>query len=175
MKRSLLGLTLVLAASAMLASPAMAQVSASDNIQVTGTVAGPLSVAGGNDLVFGVIIPGLARTILPSDPGAGTFLVSGQSGAGVQLTFPGLPTVISNGTPADDIPLTLSLVYNTANVPTGGTTINPAVTLNPTTALSTDATGVLYIFLGGTVTPAGAQTPGGYTNTFTLSAAYVNN
>jgi hypothetical protein len=175
MKRSLLGLTFVLVASAMLAAPAAAQTSASDNIQVTGTVAGPISVAAGNDLAFGVIIPGLARTILPSDPGAGTFTVSGQSGAGVQLTFPGLPTVLSNGTPADDIPLTLSLVYNTSNSLVGGTTINPAVVIDPTTTLSADPTGVLYVFLGGTVTPAGAQTPGDYSNTFTLTAAYVNN
>jgi len=173
MKRTLLGLAFVLAVSAMLAAPASAQVTASDNIAVTGTVAGALSVTGNSDLLFGIIIPGLARTILPSDPGAGTFTVNGQLGASVALTFPSLPTALQNGTPGDDIPLTLSLVYNTVNNATTGTTINPALT-TPTTAL--DATsGNLYIFLGGTVTPVGAQTPGGYSNTFTLQAAYVNN
>jgi hypothetical protein len=173
MKRSLLGLTFVLAASAMLAAPAMAQVSASDNIQVTGTVAGAISVTRGNDLTFGVIIPGLSRTINPWDPGAGTFTVSGQSGAGVQLTFPSTPVVMT-GTGLD-IPLGLQLVYNTANDPTGGSTIDPVATPNPITTLSSDATGVLYVFLGGTVTPDGAQAPGNYSATFTLSAAYVNN
>ncbi|MDH4044925.1 MAG: DUF4402 domain-containing protein [Gemmatimonadota bacterium] len=173
MKRTLLGLAVVLAAAAMLAAPASAQVTASDNIAVTGTVAGGLTVTGGNDLLFGIIIPGLARTIAPTDPGAGTFLVNGEPGASVQLTFPSLPTAIGNGTPADDIPLTLSLVYNTANNAATGTTIDPSVT-TPTTSLEA-VSGDLYIFLGGTVTPAAAQTPGGYTNTFTLQAAYVNN
>jgi hypothetical protein len=173
MKRSLLGLTFVLVASAMLAAPAAAQVSATSTIQVTGTVAGAISVTGGNPLQFGVIIPGLARTITPASPSAGTFTVGGQSGAGVQLTFPALPTVMTG--PGVDIPLGLALVYHTANDPTGGTTIDPAVTTNPITALSTDNPGVLYVFLGGTVTPDGAQAPGSYSATFTLTAAYVNN
>lgn len=173
MKRTLLGIAFGLAVSAMLAAPASAQVTASDNIAVTGTVAGGLTVTGGNDLLFGIIIPGLARTIAPTDPGAGTFLVNGEPGASVQLTFPGLPTAIGNGTPADDIPLTLSLVYNTANNAATGTTIDPSVT-TPTTSLEA-VSGDLYIFLGGTVTPAAAQTAGAYTNTFTLQAAYVNN
>jgi hypothetical protein len=173
MNRSLLGLAFLLVTSAMLAAPAAAQVSASDNIQVTGTVAGPIAVTAGNDLAFGVIIPGLARTINPWDPGAGTFTVSGQSGAGVQLTFPSTPVVMT-GT-GIDIPLGLQLVYNTANDPSGGSTIDPVATPNPITTLSSDATGLLYVFLGGTVTPDAAQVPGSYSATFTLSAAYVNN
>jgi len=173
MKRSVISLAFGLAVAAMLAAPASAQTTASDNIQVTGTVAGALTVTGGNDLQFGIIIPGLARTIQPTDPGAGTFVVNGEGGASVQLTFPALPTFIGNGTPADNIPLALSLVYNTVNDATTGTTINPSVT-TPTTALEA-VSGDLFIFLGGTVTPAGAQAAGAYTNTFTLQAAYVNN
>jgi hypothetical protein len=173
MKRGLIGLTMGFAVAAMSTAPAAAQTTASDAIQVTGTVAGALTVTGSSDLQFGIIIPGLARTILPSDPGAGTFLVSGQPGASVQLTFPTLPTFIGNGTPADDIPLALSLVYNTVNNATTGTTVDPSAT-TPTTSLEA-VSGNLYIFLGGTVTPAGAQTPGAYANTFTLQAAYVNN
>ena len=173
MKRILLGLAVAYAALAVSATPAAAQTTASDAIQVTGTVAGALTVAAGNDLVFGVIIPGLARAVLPTDPGAGTFLVNGEPGAGVQLTFPALPTEITG--PGADIPLTLSLVYNTANDATTGTTIDPS-TVTPTTALSAGVGGGdLFIFLGGTVSPAVGQTAGSYANTFTLQAMYVNN
>ncbi|HEX5633960.1 MAG TPA: hypothetical protein VFX50_12065, partial [Gemmatimonadales bacterium] len=58
---------------------------------------------------------------------------------------------------------------NTSNLPTGGTSFTPSASAQSATF---SAGGALWVFLGGTVTPATNQLPGLYTGTVTLTAVY---
>ena len=59
----------------------------SASIQATATVLSALSVAAGNNLVFGNVTPGVNKTIAITDGGAGTFTVTKAASSGVTLSL----------------------------------------------------------------------------------------
>lgn len=166
MKHGLMQPSLAVAALlAGLAPVAMAQ-SNSGSITATAIVQQPISVTGAVNLSFGNVFPGVAATVALTDAGAGRFDVAGQANAPVTLAFTTLPGNLASG--ANNLPIVFTSGYNPSNSAAGATSFAPGS--GATTALS--GTGTLFVFLGGTVTPAVNQAAGTYTGTITLQVTY---
>jgi hypothetical protein len=161
-----IGLALVLTA----ASVAQAQPN-SAGITASATVLSPLTVLWDSDLDFGNVFPGVAAAVAITDAGAGGWSVTGASGAEVALSFT-LPANLTSG--GNNLPIAFAAGdagHNTADLPGGATTFDP--TGGATTNLSVGPPGELWVWIGGTVTPAVNQPAGVYTNTVTLTVDYT--
>jgi spore coat protein U-like protein len=148
-----------------LTSTAAAQ-SNSGSITATALVQQPINVNGAVNLSFGNVFPGVNKAVLLTDAGAGRFDVTGQASTPVNLAFTALPTNLANG--GNNLPVSFSSGYNTSNSAAGATSFAPGS--GASTSLS--GTGALFVFLGGTVTPAVNQAAGTYTATVTLQVTY---
>ena len=138
------------------------------NITASATVLSVISVANGGNLLFGNVTPGVAKTILATGAGAGRFDVTGGNSAAVNLTFTTLPANLTFG--ANNLPIgTWTGLTNTINSQSGGTAFTPSAVAQ---AATTSATGLLFVFVGATVTPGGAQVAGAYTGTVTMGVVY---
>jgi hypothetical protein len=136
-------------------------------IQATATVDEALTLTAGNDLDFGLVIPGFTKTVLVTDGTAGTFQISGGNGLEVAFSFSPLTSPLTFG--ANTLPISYTGVHNTANDAATGTGFDP--TVGATTVLS--GSGDLYIFLGGTVDASAGPPAGTYQGDVTLTAAYT--
>lgn len=143
------------------------------DILATANVLQPLVVSNNlNDLDFGDVFPGVAKSIAYSDATAGQWSVNGYLGAEVQMSFTLPANLVSGG---NNLPISFAATdagYNTANAVGGATTFDPAA--GATTNLDAGS-GDLFVWLGGTVTPAGAQPAGVYSNTVSLDVVYTGN
>lgn len=162
MKKLILTLALV-----AMGSVAYAQ---SANISATAAVQTPLSISGVDNLQFGTVFPGVNKTIARTDPGAGTFDITGQASATVFLNFT-LPTNLANPTPTN-MPISFSATSAGTNTTD---TQGSAVDTDPNAAnisKTLSAGGALFVWIGGTVEPTINQEAGTYTGTVTLAVAY---
>lgn len=127
------------------------------------------------DLDFGSVIKGVSTTVLPTAATAGAWQVTGGANAFVIISFT-LPTVLTNiqALPGSTMPITFSAtsaVWNRANNnPAAGTPFDPAV--GTVGRLGPPPNPNMYIWLGGTVSPAAAAKPGIYQGTVVLSLSY---
>lgn len=165
MKRLMQPSLALVALVAGLMSSAAAQ-SNSGSITATAQVQQPVNVLGAVNLAFGNVFPGVNKAVLLTDAGAGRFDVTGQASTPVNLAFTSLPTNLANG--GNNLPVAFSSGYNTSNSAAGATSF--ASGSGASTSLS--GTGALFVFLGGTVTPAVNQAAGTYTGTVTLQVTY---
>lgn len=163
--RTTIRVSAVLAALLSLAgSTARAQ---SANITATATVFQAMTVTGARTLDFGNVFPGVAKAIGVAAATSGRFDLTGQSSANVNLSFT-LPANLTSG--ANNLPIgTWTGCTNATNTTTGCTAFTPSASA---TASAFSGAGALFVFVGGTVTPAGNQASGTYTGTVTLTAAY---
>lgn len=154
------------------ARPALAQ---SASINVSANVQTPLTLTTLRQLDFTTVFPGLAKTVTAAGGAnsatSGLVQVAGQASAQVNVAFT-LPSNLQNG--ANLLPVSFGATsgcYNVANSATGCTAFNPAVALQQ----NLSGTGGLFVFLGGTVTPASTQVAGTYTGLVTMNVAYTGN
>jgi len=129
----------------------------------------PVAVTAVRNLEFTTVFPGVNETIAVTDLTAGKWLVTGDPGLDVDLTFPGLPATLLNGVVT--IPIVYAATdaaYHTSDDPGAATAFDPAV--GTTATLS--GTGELYVWIGGTVQPDETATAGVYGGTVTLDAIY---
>ncbi|MBK8003518.1 MAG: DUF4402 domain-containing protein [Gemmatimonadetes bacterium] len=153
-----------MAALLSLATAAQAQ---SANINATAVVYQAMTVTGARALDFGNVFPGVAKSIAVAAATSGRFDLTGQASANVNLTFT-LPTNLTSG--ANNLPIgTWTGCTNATNTTTGCTTFTPS---GSATASAFSGTGNLFVWVGGTVTPAANQAAGTYNGTVTLTAAY---
>ena len=138
------------------------------SISATATVQSPITVTGAQNLAFGNVFPGAAKTVAYSDAtNAGRFDVTGQGSAPVTYSF-ALPTNLTSG--GNNLPIGSWTGYlNTSNSTSGGSAITPSAT--PASA-TLSAGGALYVFVGATVTPPSNLPAGSYTGTVTLTVSY---
>jgi spore coat protein U-like protein len=154
-------------AAAFLSLAASAGNAQTGQITASANVLPSITVTGAQNLDFGNVTPGVASTVAVTAATAGRFDLLGQAAAPVNLTF-SLPTTLASG--LNTLPIgTWTGRVNTSNVPTGGTSFTPSASAQ---AATFSGAGELWVFLGGTVTPASNQTPGLYTGTVTLTAVY---
>jgi hypothetical protein len=166
--RSTVRIATAVALLAGVATAAHAQ-SQTASIIAQAVVQSPLNVTAGNNLEFGNVLPGVPKSVAATDPGAGTFRITGQSAFEVAMTYT-LPTNLSDGT--NDLPIgTWGGLHNGTNSTAG------AVSFAPTGVATADVygTGDIWVFLGATVTPGVNQPAGTYTGTIQLDVAYTGN
>jgi spore coat protein U-like protein len=155
--------------AALLALPgALAAQAAS--VTATANVLANITVADFQDLDFGDVIPGFGETVAPDDFGnVGVFHVTGAGTLEVSLDFGTLPTFLT-GPGVAELPLTFG-AGSAGYGPDAGTLTAP---FDPAAGANANLVNdELYVFIGGTVTAAVAQTPGTYTGTITLTVAYT--
>ena len=162
--RTLTRVSVTVAALLSLATAAQAQ---SANINATAVVYQAMTVTGARALDFGNVFPGVAKSIAVAAATSGRFDLTGQASANVNLTFT-LPTDLTSG--ANNLPIgTWTGCHAATNNTTGCTTFTPS---GSATASAFSGTGALFVWVGGTVTPAANQAAGTYNGTVTLTAAY---
>jgi len=157
--------TLVLALGAAVAARAQG---VNGSISATATVQSPITVTGAQNLAFGNVFPGVAKTVAYNDAtNAGQFSVTGQASTPVTYSF-SLPTNLTGG--GNNLPIGSWTGYvNTTSTTSGGLAITPSATPAGATL---SAGGALYLYVGGTVTPPSNLPAGSYTGTVTLTVAY---
>jgi hypothetical protein len=126
-----------------------------------------LTIQGDRNLAFGVVIQGVASSVVPSDPvKSGEFEFTSAIGKTIQIAFT-LPTRL-NGPAGATMPITFGA---TDAIAQGTAPTSKPVTFDPRSAktfnLVTSAR--ILVFLGGRVTPAAAQRTGSYSNTVTMT------
>ena len=157
----------VLALALVAAGAAAAQAQNNATMNVTANVFRPITVAADRPLVFGNVFPGQgAQGMALASPAAGHFSIAGEPSASVSMSFVVSP--LSQG--ANTLPLTLNATYNAIDN-AAGASIGSFVTPTATT-LSGGASGQLFVYVAGTVTPAANQAPGNYSGTIQLTVIY---
>ena len=134
-----------------------------------------MTVATLHDLNFGSVIKGVPTTVLPTAANAGEWQISGSANAFVIVSFT-LPTQLTNiqALPGSTMPIAFSGVSaiwrRSTNNPVGGTVFNPAI--GAVGRLGPPPNFNMYIWIGGTVTPALAAKPGIYQANVIVSLVY---
>jgi len=160
----------VLAFCGALASPAMAQRTASASIQALAFVQGvaPITATGVNDLNFGTVFAGATTGLTNLASQAGRFDITGEPGASVSVSF-ALPVELAGA--GGTIPIAFGATDGLEWDPFPGanTTFDPNV---PHLTALTGA-GTLTIGIAGSVSPPAGTTTGSYTGTITLTVSYL--
>jgi hypothetical protein len=124
------------------------------------------------DLDFGDVVRGVPATIPVNNAASGRFLIRGTRGAEVSLDFL-LPTVLTVG--SNTLPIGFSPTaagHYTLPQPQNAVLFDPHLTRITRLRASN---GFLYLWLGGTVSPAVTQAPGVYTGSITMVVSYTGN
>ena len=166
-----------LAGVATFAAAAQTAQAQSAAIPVSANVQTPLTVTKNTNLDFTSVFPGVAKTVNSRTNGlasatAGYVTVQGQALAQVAVSFVFPAPLVLNHVGGATLPLTLGAAsgcWSAAATQGGCTNYDASTTL--TQPLS--ATGMLHVWLGGTVTPTAAQTAGAYTANVTMNVAYT--
>jgi hypothetical protein len=168
---------LVVAAWWALAAPRAAAQSPAGSVTADAVVVnGGMTITTLRDLAFGSVIKGVATTVLPVDPGAGAFQVTGSPNAFATISFT-LPAVLTNiqALPGSTMPVSFSATaarWNRAvNDAAAATAFNPAS--GAVGRFGPPPNPNLYIWLGGTVNPTPTAKPGIYQGTVVVSLAYL--
>ena len=135
-----------------------------------------ITVTALRDLNFGTVLKGVPTSVLPSNAAAGAWQVQGDKNAQVTITFT-LPTVLTNiqALPGSTMPISFgaaSALWNRGtNSVVGATPFDPSAVT--TGKLGPPANPFIYLWIGGTVSPAVTAKPGIYTGTIVVSVAYL--
>lgn len=131
--------------------------------------AAQVSVLGIRNLAFGPVIVGIPSSVAPSDPlRSGQFRMTAPAGSRVRLDFD-IPTqLVGPGTARLPIKFAKTDGMVVGNAP-GSVPVALDPNLKANLKYDMGNSTAANIFLGGTVTPAANQAPGGYVATITLT------
>jgi hypothetical protein len=153
--------------AALLSLGASAATAQSASITATANVYQAMTITGARTLDFGNVFPGVAKSIGVAAATSGRFDLTGQASANLNLTFT-LPANLTSG--ANTLPIgSWTGCTNATNTTTGCTAFTPSASA---TATAFSAAGALFVWVGGTVTPGGAQAAGVYNGTVTMTGVY---
>lgn len=150
-------------ALSLTASAARGQATDSESATITATVIAALSVAKDQNMAFGEVTQNASSTIQVTDANAVKFTVDGEPNKNITFTLTS-PANLTNG--ANNLPFADDVQYHTSDAPGSASALTDGATI------ALNATGDLYIYLGGTVTAGVGQTTGAYSGTFTLQVDY---
>ena len=158
-----LGLTLAASAAAQ---------SANGSIIARASVRQPITIAGAQDLDFGIVLQGTPKAIAATSAGAGRFDATGSANANVNIDF-ALPANLTSSGNNLAIGSWTGCYNQSAAVNSSGCT--NIANLSSTTATSfgnVSGSGALWVFVGATVSPTAGQVVGTYTGTVTMTLTY---
>ena len=139
---------------------------------MTGTAAAQITLQTRQPLAFGVTLPGVNKSIAPSNAiSAGQYYLLEHLGGVVKLTFT-LPTnlVKSGGGNLSITFLTTDANYVTTGSSSSTTVFSPKTAKTVTLSTSPD----IYVNIGGTIRPTALQATGTYTGTITLTITVIS-
>jgi len=167
---------MLVAACAALGARARAEAQSNGSVSADAVVVTVgMTIATLRDLNFGTVIKGVATSLQPTAATAGEWQVTGSSNAFVIISFT-LPTQLTNiqALPGSTMPIAFNATsarWNRANNnAAAGTAFNPAT--GAVGRLGPPPNPNMYIWLGGTVTPAPAAKPGIYQGNVIVSLIY---
>jgi hypothetical protein len=146
-------------------------------VGIDATVIGQaLSVTTLSNLNFGSVAKGVATTVQPTAAGAGAWQIQGSKNADVSITFV-LPALLTNiqALPGSTMPVSFgatSARWNRATNNVAGATVFDPIA-GTTGKLGPPANPYIYLWIGGTVSPAATAKPGVYTGTIIVTIAYL--
>ncbi len=144
------------------------------SINATARVLAPVSVGTTEDLRFGDVIQGANKVVAASDAASGQFEFSGSTGAEVDMVLT-LPTDLDDGG-GNLMPINTWSGLRGVNATRGaGTAFTPTDGASIIDNLGGAGGDFYRIFIGATVVPGGAQTPGNYTAPIDLQVTYTGN
>ncbi len=167
--------TVVVAVLLAIAAPVQAQGGSSSVAADAVVVTTGMTIATLRDLDFGTVIKGVATTVAPAAANAGEWQVSGGGNAFVVISFT-LPATLTNiqALPGSTMPIafnaTSAIWRRSTNNPAGGNVFDPSV--GDVGRLGPPPNFNMYIWLGGTVTPAPTAKPGIYQGNVVVSLIY---
>ena len=133
---------------------------------VTATVNAVLSISTTQDLSIGNVVKGTTKTIASSAANAAAFTITGEPNTQTIVTV-AFPLNLSDGT--NNLPFTGQIPIHNTVADQSSATAYGALTGGTT---STNATGDLYVYVGGGVTAAVAQASGNYSGTINVNVVY---
>ena len=155
----------MLALGLVAAGAAAAQAQNNATINVTAAVQQPIIVTAASALDFGQVFPGVPKGVALGSASAGRFTVTGQGSAGVSLAFV-VPANLTFG--LNNLPISFTGSFNGINDPAG----SGIGSFAGATGATLSATGNLFVFVGGTVTPSVSQAAGAYVGTVQMTVVY---
>jgi hypothetical protein len=148
--------------------PAAVSAQAAGEVDVTATVISQIAVNGDRDLEFGTLVPGFARTIEANNSASGRFAITGGGNFEVSLDFD-LPSNLDGPSGA-----TMPITFGANAAGWGTTSAVVSGTFDPGGVTNRNLSGgELWVFIGGTVTPAAGQASGAYAGVISLDVAYT--
>ena len=161
-----------LAAALALPMGVQAQASATASVNATANVLSQLTATAEQTLDFGDVVPGFPATVAPSNTAAaGIVSIAGAPGREVAISFPSIPASLLHELGVE----TLSLTIESDDVAIGSSAGAPGATFDPAagTDANLDASGNIWVFVGGQVSATNTQLAGEYTGTITVEVAYT--
>jgi len=146
-------------------------------IQATATVIAGIVITGEHDLVFGMVLPDVDKTVDKSNVGfAGAWRISGNNSAEVSLDFT-MPDSLIHSDSSTYLRIEFSSTDASYDDGSGGGQSNPVAEIDPhgPNIIDLGVTGTLDVWIGGTVRPTISQTGGDYASDITLTVAYTGN
>jgi ribosome-binding factor A len=133
---------------------------------VTATVNAVLTIVNTNDLAIGNVVKGTTKTITSNAADAAAFTITGEPNTQIVVTV-AFPLNLSDGT--NNLPFTGEIPIHNTIADQSSATAFGALTGGTT---PTNATGNLYVYVGGGVTAAVAQPSGNYSGTINVNVVY---
>ncbi|UCC43964.1 MAG: hypothetical protein JSU65_12755 [Candidatus Zixiibacteriota bacterium] len=147
----------------------------SATIQATASVSTTLSISGTQDLRFGVVTPGVNKPVDKTTIGsAGEWYISGTANAEISMTFT-LPDSLQHTTNPVGMNVAFAATDASFDDGSGGGQAAPVGVLNPNAgnAERLGVTGIMTVWIGGTVFPSVSQSGGDYSSDVVLTVAYT--
>ena len=141
----------------------------SATVQALATVLAPITVSGARNLDFGGRLPRVNKTIGVTAATSGRFDATGTALANVDISFT-LPATLVSG--ANNLTInTWTGCWNPTanNAAVACTAFTPS---GSTSAVNFGVAGNLWVFVGATVAPTGAQAAGSYSANVQMTLAY---
>ena len=169
--KNLKKLSLALALSLGIGATTAQAQTASATINAQARILQALVVNGAQTLDFGDVLLGSTKVLAAANASSGQFTVQGATNAEVDINFT-FPGTLASGANTLAVGSWTGLEgINTTRGASAG--FNPNATF--TRRLSTTGTDVLNLYLGGSVTSAGAEPAGTYTGIIQMDVAYTGN
>ncbi len=148
-----------------------AQASAQANINATARILTALTVNGAQALDFGDVLLSSSKVLPASDANSGHFTVAGSPNAEVDIDFT-FPATLDNGGSSLAVGTWTGLEgVNLSRAASAAFDPNSTFTRRLGTAVGD----LLNLYLGGTVTSAGGEPAGTYSNTIQMDVSYTGN
>ncbi len=138
------------------------------NVLATAEVVVALNVQNVQNLEFGQVLQGDTSELLTAG-NAGQISIQGSGDASVDVLLDAVPTALTG--PGADIPIN-GLTISSSDVANSLGTDFTNSAQGDVEQLVLSATGNKFVFFRGSITPAGTQTAGSYSETFTITVNY---